>query len=98
MADEAVGLQRLLAAWACIAAVRLGRPVERPPGLADVVDLANALSLLAGVVGVRARFYFSELDPACSAPASSVTLLRRQAVPSAQPERRLAKVRDQRAR
>jgi hypothetical protein len=96
-AAEVVGLQRLLAARACIAAVRRGRPVEHLLGLAGVYP-ATALASLAGVVGVRARFYFSELDPAWSAPASSVTLLRRQAVPSAQPDRRLAKVRDQRAR
>ena len=96
-AAEVVGLQRLLAARACIAVVRLGRPVEHLLGLAGVY-LATALASLAGVVGVRARFYFSELDPAWSAPASSVTLLRRQAVPSAQPDGRLAKVRDQRAR
>ena len=97
-ADEVVDLQRLLAARVCIAAARLARPVQRLPGLAGVVDLAKIRVSPAGGTGARAHFYFSELDPACSAPASSVTLLRKQAVPSAQPERRLAKVRDQRAR
>ena len=97
-ADEVVDLQRLLAARVCTAAARLARPVQRLPGLAGVVDLAKIRVSPAGGTGARAHFYFSELDPACSAPASSVTLLRKQAVPSAQPERRLAKVRDQRAR
>lgn len=95
--DEVVGLCKSLAARVCIAAERRGRPVQPLPGLAGVVDLAKALASLAGV-GVRARFYFSELDPACWAPASSVTLLRKQAVPSAQPDKQLAEVQDQRAR
>jgi hypothetical protein len=67
--DEVVGLCKSLAARVCIAAERRGRPVQPLPGLAGVVDLAKALASLAGV-GVRARFYFSELDPACWAPAS----------------------------
>lgn len=95
--DEVVGLYKSLAARVCIAAERLGRPVQPLHGLAGVVDLAKALASLAGV-GVRARFYFGELDPACWAPASSVTLLRKQAVPSAQPDKQLAEVQDQRAR
>jgi hypothetical protein len=95
--DEVVGSDRFLAARVCIAFGQLARPAQRLPALFGVADPAKTLAS-PGVTDARARFYFSELGPAWSAPASSVTLVQKQAPPSAQPEKQLAKVLDQRSR